>query len=184
VLYDSGALLAPTAQVNVVHELVFWVGRYATAQRIENEALYLARLPLEMVHQITLRESQIILRPSRFGLETLEAVLVERTAQVTLDGLVERDLLQRGPGVGVRGDKRVRIGIDKTADRQTPHAEHDLRCCLVLAVEYMNGTSALFRFQPGKSHMQLRPPLVELSTSLEMFTPMERGLMWESCARY
>jgi hypothetical protein len=74
---------------------------------------------------------------------------------VSLDRLVECDLLERGPGVCIRGYQSVSIGVDKHAHRKCSRAQHDLRGRFVLAVEDMECTMPRGGTHPRQCHMQL-----------------------------
>src|SRR5450759_4659326 len=124
-----------------------------------------------MISQVPLGKAEVVLRSTGFLLEPFQAVLIKRTAQVPLDGLVEGYLFECSASVGVGGNKCVRIGIDEHAHRQVSHSKHDLRCRLVLAVEDIDRASAPFGPYPSERHVKLWTLLMELLNQLRDVGP-------------
>src|ERR1039458_1112992 len=97
-----------------------------------------------MIREIPFGEAEVVLCSTGFLLESFQTVFIERASKVSLDGLVKGYLLKSGASVGIGSDKNVRIWINEHSYRQLSHAQPDLRCRFVLAIEYIDRASALF----------------------------------------
>ena len=88
-----------------------------------------------------------------------------------LDRFVERNLFERGAGVGVRSDQRVGVGVYEHAHGQCLHTQKDLSSCLVLPVKHMDCTRSAVAAHPGERDMKLGPLLEKLLHQLRNVYP-------------
>ena len=157
---------AAAPEIDEVTQLVLGIRGHTVTHGIEHVALDLSRLAFEVVDEVLFRKPVIVrFTPGRL-LKTHQSIVIQRTAQMSLHGLVERHLLQRRTRVCVCSDQGIRVRIDEHSNGQNLHAEQDLRRRFVLPIKNMHGALPALAAQPRQWHMKLRTLLKELLDQL------------------
>jgi hypothetical protein len=124
---------------------------------IQDVSPHLSLLASEVLYEVSFRELLVTSISSLVLKKALNAIGQNAGTQEALSRLVEGDLTQVGPGVGVRSDEHVCIRIDKNSHRQPSLIQEDLRRRFMLAVEETYfGLAILTSVDPGERYLKLR----------------------------
>src|SRR5581483_2879749 len=110
-------------EVDKVAQTVIGIMSDGVAHIVQNVSAHLSPLALKVIYQVFLGKTLRIFGQTAILPIPLDTFCEERTAEVSLYGLVESHLLERRSRVRIRGEKYIQIRIDKYTDGYLTHSE-------------------------------------------------------------